>query len=107
MKNSLKRVVLIGPRSDWCCPCISARGGKGRLGRGTAPPPWVKRSHPSTLWSLATLTAHLIYNLGGTNKCVIESFEKEADDMYKMSFKYVWVLSITTNIALRNFETTK
>ncbi|KAH0899994.1 LOW QUALITY PROTEIN: hypothetical protein HID58_049562, partial [Brassica napus] len=28
---------------------------------------------------------------GGINKCVIERFDKEAAEMYKRSFKYVWV----------------
>ncbi|CAF1920980.1 BnaC02g48490D [Brassica napus] len=30
---------------------------------------------------------------GGINKCVIERFDKEAAEMYKRSFKYVWVLA--------------
>ncbi|KAG5386116.1 hypothetical protein IGI04_005153 [Brassica rapa subsp. trilocularis] len=31
---------------------------------------------------------------GGINKCVIERFDKEAAEMYKRSFKYVWVLEV-------------
>nr|VDD19345.1 unnamed protein product [Brassica rapa] len=30
---------------------------------------------------------------GGINKCVIERFDKEAAEMYKRSFKYVWGLA--------------
>ncbi|KAG2299685.1 hypothetical protein Bca52824_036157 [Brassica carinata] len=33
-------------------------------------------------------------------------FEKEAAEMYKRSFKYVWVLGITIDITLRKFEPT-
>lgn len=44
---------------------------------------------------------------GGINKCVIERFDKEAAEMYKRSFKYVWVLGITIDIALPKFEPTK
>nr|GEV16967.1 elongation factor 1-alpha [Tanacetum cinerariifolium] len=35
---------------------------------------------------------HLIYKLGGTDKRVVEHFEKEATEMKKRSFKYAWVL---------------
>ncbi|KAF3965214.1 hypothetical protein CMV_010573 [Castanea mollissima] len=35
----------------------------------------------------STTTGHLIYKLGGINKCVIERFEKEAAEMNKRSFK--------------------
>ena len=38
-----------------------------------------------------TTTGHLIYKLGGIDKCVIEKFEKEAAEMNKRSFKYAWV----------------
>ncbi|KAG0527437.1 hypothetical protein BDA96_06G233400 [Sorghum bicolor] len=63
-----------------------------------------------------TTTGHLIYKLGGIDKRVIERFEKEAAEMNKRSFKYAWVLdklkakrerSITIDIALWKFETTK
>ncbi|KAF3497201.1 hypothetical protein DY000_02056315 [Brassica cretica] len=54
-----------------------------------------------------TTIGHLIYSLGGINKCVVEWFEKEAAEMYKRSFKYVWVLGITIDITLRKFEPTK
>ncbi|KAI3834464.1 hypothetical protein MKX03_032575 [Papaver bracteatum] len=40
----------------------------------------------------STTTGHLIYKLGGIDKCVIERFEKEAAEMNKSSFKYAWVL---------------
>ncbi|KAF2584039.1 hypothetical protein F2Q70_00037358 [Brassica cretica] len=53
-----------------------------------------------------TTIGHLIYSLGGINKCVVEWFEKEAAEMYKRSFKYVWVLGITIDITLRKFEPT-
>jgi elongation factor 1-alpha len=52
---------------------------------------------------------HLIYKLGGIDKCVIECFEKEVVEMNKRSFKYAWVLDklkdecergITIDIAL-------
>ncbi|KAI5398805.1 hypothetical protein KIW84_064258 [Lathyrus oleraceus] len=57
----------------------------------------------------------MIYKLGGIDKRVIEIFEKEAAEMNKRSFKYVWVLDklkaerergITIDIALWKFETT-
>ncbi|KAK7858197.1 elongation factor 1-alpha [Quercus suber] len=62
-----------------------------------------------------TTIGHLIYKLGGIDKCVIERFEKEAAEMNKRSFKYAWVLDklkaerergITIDIALWKFETT-
>ncbi|GJN03299.1 hypothetical protein PR202_ga20729 [Eleusine coracana subsp. coracana] len=37
-------------------------------------------------------TDHLIYKLGGIDKRVIERFVKEAAEVNKRSFKYVWVL---------------
>jgi sulfate adenylyltransferase subunit 1 (EFTu-like GTPase family) len=64
----------------------------------------------------STTTGHLIYQLGGIDKRVIERFEKEAAEMNKRSFKYAWVLDklkaerergITIDIALWKFETTK
>ncbi|KAF3456574.1 hypothetical protein FNV43_RR01228 [Rhamnella rubrinervis] len=64
----------------------------------------------------STTTGHLIYKLGGIDKCVIERFEKEAAEMNKRSFKYAWVLDklkaerergISIDIALHKFETTK
>ncbi|KAM3233925.1 hypothetical protein P3L10_019284 [Capsicum annuum] len=39
-----------------------------------------------------TTTSHLIYKLGGIDKCVIERFEKEATEINKRLFKYAWVL---------------
>lgn len=39
----------------------------------------------------STTTGHLIYKLGGIDKCVIERFEKEAAKMNQMSSKYAWV----------------
>ncbi|WVZ89526.1 hypothetical protein U9M48_035913 [Paspalum notatum var. saurae] len=64
----------------------------------------------------STTTGHLIYKLGGIDRCVIERFEKEAAEMNKRSFKYAWVLDklkaerergITIDIAMWKFETTK
>lgn len=64
----------------------------------------------------STTTVHLIYKLGGIDKRVIERFEKEAAEMNRRSFKYVWVFyklktererGITIDIALWKFETTK
>ncbi|WVZ10401.1 hypothetical protein V8G54_014931 [Vigna mungo] len=61
-------------------------------------------------------TGYLMYKIGGINKRVIERFEKEAAEMNKRSFKYVWVLDklkaerergIIIDIALWKFETTK
>ncbi|KAF8046376.1 hypothetical protein N665_3763s0005 [Sinapis alba] len=52
----------------------------------------------------SSIIGHLIYKLGRINKCVIERFDKEAAKMYKRSFKYVLVLGITIDIALRKFE---
>ncbi|KAI5398804.1 hypothetical protein KIW84_064257 [Lathyrus oleraceus] len=58
----------------------------------------------------------MIYKLGGIDKRVIERFEKEAAEMNKRSFKYVWVLDkleaerergIAIDIALWKFRTTK
>lgn len=54
-----------------------------------------------------TIIGYLIYELGGVNKCVIERFDKEAAEMYKRSFKYIWVFGITIDIALPKFEPTK
>ncbi|KAF3533605.1 hypothetical protein DY000_02043131 [Brassica cretica] len=54
-----------------------------------------------------TTIGHLIYSLGGIKKCVVERFEKEVAEMYKRSFKYVWVLGITIDITLRKFEPTQ
>ncbi|RWV80998.1 hypothetical protein GW17_00057637, partial [Ensete ventricosum] len=42
--------------------------------------------------SKSITTGHLIYKLGGIDKCVIDRFEKEATEMNKRSFKYAWVL---------------
>ncbi|KAL4674435.1 hypothetical protein H8959_018369 [Pygathrix nigripes] len=39
-----------------------------------------------------TTTGHLIYKCSGINKRIIETFEKEAAEMGKGSFKYAWVL---------------
>uniref|UniRef100_A0A2K5PIV3 Tr-type G domain-containing protein n=1 Tax=Cebus imitator TaxID=2715852 RepID=A0A2K5PIV3_CEBIM len=64
----------------------------------------------------STTTGHLIYKCGGIDKRTIEKFEKEAAEMGKGSFKYVWVLDklkakrergITIDISLRKFETSK
>ncbi|ERN14993.1 hypothetical protein AMTR_s00032p00225850 [Amborella trichopoda] len=64
----------------------------------------------------STTTGHLIYELGGIDKLVIASFEKEAAEMNKRSFKFDWVLDkfkaerergISIDIALWKFETTK
>ncbi|KAF3629418.1 Elongation factor 1-alpha [Capsicum annuum] len=63
-----------------------------------------------------TTTSHLIYKLGGIDKCVIERFEKEATEINKRLFKYAWVLDklkdehkhgITIDISLWKFKTTK
>ncbi|GJT87168.1 elongation factor 1-alpha [Tanacetum coccineum] len=40
----------------------------------------------------STTTVHLIYKLGGIDKCFIELLEKEAAKMNKRWFKYAWVL---------------
>ncbi|GJN16482.1 hypothetical protein PR202_gb03476 [Eleusine coracana subsp. coracana] len=40
----------------------------------------------------STTTGHLIYKLGDIDKRVIERFVKEAAEINKRSFKYVWVL---------------
>merc|ERR1712244_142391 len=62
----------------------------------------------------STTTGHLIYKCGGIDKRTIEKFEKEAQEMGKVSFKYAWVLDklkaerergITIDIALWKFET--
>ena len=62
----------------------------------------------------STTTGHLIYKLGGIDKRTIESFEKQAKETGKESFKYAWVLDklkaerergITIDIALWKFET--
>uniref|UniRef100_A0A8C0PMA2 Elongation factor 1-alpha 1 n=1 Tax=Canis lupus familiaris TaxID=9615 RepID=A0A8C0PMA2_CANLF len=42
--------------------------------------------------SKSTTTGHLIYKCGGIDKRTIETFEKEAAEMGKGSFKYAWVL---------------
>jgi len=64
----------------------------------------------------STTTGHLIHKLGYIHKSVIESFEKEAAEMNKCSFKYAWVLDklkterergITIDISMSNFETNK
>ncbi|XP_068081940.1 elongation factor 1-alpha 2-like [Anabrus simplex] len=70
----------------------------------------------------SSTTGHLIYKCGGSNqpswidKRTIEKFEKEAQEMGKGSFKYVWVLDklkaerergITIDIAVWKFETSK
>jgi elongation factor 1-alpha len=64
----------------------------------------------------STTTGHLIYKLGGIDNHDIERFEKEAAEMNKRSFKYVWVLDklkaerergMAIDIALWKFETTK
>ena len=64
----------------------------------------------------STTTGHLIYKLGGIDKRTIESFEKQAKETGKESFKYAWVLDklkaerergITIDIALWKFETPK
>ena len=39
----------------------------------------------------STTTGHLIYKCGRIDKRTIEKFEKEAAEMGKGSFKYVWV----------------
>jgi elongation factor 1-alpha len=58
----------------------------------------------------------LIYKCGGIDKRIIEKFEKEAAELGKASFKYVWVFDnlkaerergITIDIALWKFETPK
>ncbi|KAK3121550.1 hypothetical protein QOZ80_8BG0656030 [Eleusine coracana subsp. coracana] len=63
----------------------------------------------------STTTGHLIYKLGDIDKRVIERFVKEAAEINKRSFKYVWVLEklkaerergITIDIALCTLETT-
>ena len=64
----------------------------------------------------STTTGHLIYKLGGIDKRVIATYEKEAAETGKGSFKYAWVLDklkserergITIDIALWKFETKK
>merc|ERR1712084_105946 len=64
----------------------------------------------------STTTGHLIYKCGGIDKRTIEKFEKEAAELGKSSFKYVWVLDnlkaerergITIDIALWKFESPK
>jgi len=64
----------------------------------------------------STTTGHLIYKCGGIDKRVIATFEKEAAETGKGSFKYAWVLDklkaerergITIDIALWKFETKK
>nr|ADK90074.1 elongation factor 1 alpha [Bodo saltans] len=64
----------------------------------------------------STATGHLIYKCGGIDKRTIEKFEKEAAEIGKASFKYVWVLDklkaerergITIDIALWKFESPK
>jgi len=64
----------------------------------------------------STTTGHLIYKLGGINPRVIASYEKEAAETGKGSFKYAWVLDklkserergITIDIALWKFQTKK
>lgn len=64
----------------------------------------------------STSTGHLIYELGGIDKRVLERYEKEANEKGKGSFKYAWVLDnlkaerergITINITLNKFETDK
>uniref|UniRef100_A0A8I3MIA6 Tr-type G domain-containing protein n=1 Tax=Canis lupus familiaris TaxID=9615 RepID=A0A8I3MIA6_CANLF len=66
--------------------------------------------------SKSTTTGHLIYKCGGIDKRTIETFEKEAAEMGKGSFKYAWVLDklkaerergITIDISLWKFETSK
>lgn len=62
----------------------------------------------------STTTGHLIYKLGGIDRRTIESFEKQAKETGKESFKYAWVLDklkaerergITIDIALWKFDT--
>jgi len=64
----------------------------------------------------STTTGHLIYELGGIEKRILEKYEKEANEKGKGSFKYAWVLDnlkaerergITINITLNKFETEK
>lgn len=64
----------------------------------------------------STTTGHLIYELGGIEKRVLEKYEKEANEKGKGSFKYAWVLDnlkaerergITINITLNKFKTDK
>jgi len=64
----------------------------------------------------STTTGHLIYELGGIEKRILEKYEKEANEKGKGSFKYAWVLDnlkaerergITINITLNKFETDK
>jgi len=64
----------------------------------------------------STTTGHLIYKLGGIDKRVIATYEKEAAETGKGSFKYAWVLDklkserergIIIDIALWKFETKK
>ncbi|KAB0365183.1 hypothetical protein FD754_009339 [Muntiacus muntjak] len=59
-------------------------------------------------------TGHLIYKCGRIDKRIIETFEKEAAEMGKGSFKYAWVLDkaerergITIDISQGKFETSK
>jgi len=64
----------------------------------------------------STSTGHLIYKCGGIDKRVIATYEKEAAETGKSSFKYAWVLDklkserergITIDIALWKFQTKK
>ncbi|ELW49217.1 Elongation factor 1-alpha 1 [Tupaia chinensis] len=64
--------------------------------------------------SKSTTTGHLIYKGSVINKRTIKTFEKDAAEMRKGSFKYAWVLDklkverehgITINISLWKFET--
>ena len=64
----------------------------------------------------STTTGHLIYKCGGIDKRTLEKFEKEAEQIGKLTFKYAWVLDklkaerergITIDIALWKFETEK
>uniref|UniRef100_A0A8D2DVX2 Tr-type G domain-containing protein n=1 Tax=Sciurus vulgaris TaxID=55149 RepID=A0A8D2DVX2_SCIVU len=54
----------------------------------------------------STTTGHLIYKCGGIDKRTIETFEKEAADVGKGSFKYR-ERGITIDISLWKFETSK
>lgn len=62
----------------------------------------------------STTTGHLIHKCGGIDKRNIEKFKKEAAEMGKGSFKYVWVLDKPKverehgiTISLQKFETSK
>jgi elongation factor 1-alpha len=64
----------------------------------------------------STTVGHLIYKLGGIAKKDMDTFEKEATEIDKCSFKYAWVLDklkaerergITIDISMSNFETPK